>query len=97
MELNELRYCNHNYFCVRHKKKIGENVTNVLNCYFSKQIYTLWHIKLNFKMWKIKFRSYKQELLGKESYRNVKKTLQIKAWNSFFTLSEMKVSTNPQK
>ena len=48
-------------------------------------------------MWKTKFRSYKQELLGKESYRNVKKTLQIKAWNSFFTLSEMKVSTNPQK
>ena len=48
-------------------------------------------------MWKTKFRSYKQELLGKESYRNVKKTLQIKAWNSFFTLSEMKVFKNPQK
>ena len=53
--------------------KIGGNTMKILNCYFSKS-FTLWHIRLNIYIWKIKFSSHKHYLFGLLFSRNAKKT-----------------------
>ena len=50
--------------------KIGGNTTNILNCYFLKQI---WNVRLIISMWKTAFSSHKQYLFGFHFTRNEKR------------------------
>ena len=59
--------------------KISENVTNIWNCYFSNQIYSLTY--------QTKFTSHKQYLCGLLFYRNVKRTHAGQTILYFFVLS----------
>ena len=53
--------------------KIGENTTNILNCYFSKQIYTLRHQDNTYAQ-RIKFTLQEQYLLDLLFSKNAKET-----------------------
>ena len=54
--------------------KIGGNAANILNCYFSEKKFTLWHIKLNYYIWKTTSTSHKQYQLDLLFCRNARKT-----------------------
>ena len=65
--------------------KIGENITNILNCYFQAK-FTPWSIKLNTYMYEIKFTSHKQYLFAPLLSIKAKKTRTNQNTLQFFLL-----------
>ena len=79
-------------FIIASATKTGKNVTNILNFYFSKQIYPLAH-KINLYIQKTKFISYKQYLCGLLFSKSVKWTHTDQSILHFSVLS-LKGDTN---
>ena len=80
--LKEPRHYNRTYFCARHNNR---------------RKFTLWYIKLNPFIWKIKFASHKLYLFGLLFSRNGKKTQTDQITTQVFLLCLNKTSHNPSK
>ena len=89
--LKELRNYNHKLFFSPPWKKAEIQLT--FETFIFQNKFTLWHIRLNIYIWKIKFTFYKQYLLGHLFSRNAKKYHN----SSFLTLSEKETYQKPSK